>query len=187
MAKQLEYGTTDKAFHWGIVALLVVQFPLGWLMPDIHGGMTPGVAMTWHISIGSVILILIIARFVWRLTHSVAPEGSLPAWQRRTSEAVYWLLYVLVMLTTFSGWLFASARGWAISWFFALPMPMLTSGDRALVRALDGWHQVFEWALLIAIGVHVGAVLVHLFYYRDGVAQRMLAGSVNDWRRSKPS
>jgi len=33
-----------------------------------------------------------------------------------------------------------------------------------------------EVALLIAIGVHVAAALVHIFIYRDRVMRRMLPG-----------
>jgi hypothetical protein len=40
MAKQAHYDMTAKAFHWTIVVLIVIQYPLGWLMPDIHRGMT---------------------------------------------------------------------------------------------------------------------------------------------------
>jgi cytochrome b561 len=85
-AKQLKYGTTAKAFHWIIVVLIAIQLPLGWLMPDIRHGMSPGSAMSLHISIGSTILTLIVLRLLWRLTHPVAPEGYLPAWQRVSSE-----------------------------------------------------------------------------------------------------
>src|ERR1700737_276823 len=127
MAKQLNYGTTAKVFHWLIVALLIVQYPLGWLMPDIHRGMKPGDAMTFHISFGITILGLIVLRLFWRIPHPVAPESSLPAWQQLISEAVHWLLYALVFATTVTGWLLASDRGWSISLFFAAPLPMLTS------------------------------------------------------------
>jgi cytochrome b561 len=178
MPKRLHYGTTAKVFHWSIVALLVAQYSLGWLMPDVHAG-PPGAPMTWHISIGTVILALIVARFLWRLTHAVAPESSLPAWQRVTSETVHWLLYLLVLLTTLSGWLFASARGWTVSWFFIAPLPMLTSGDRALVKVLNGWHQNFMWALLVVAALHIAAAFVHLFYYRDGVMRRILPGAAH--------
>jgi cytochrome b561 len=34
--------------------------------------------MTLHISLGISILILIVLRFAWRLTHPVAPESALP-------------------------------------------------------------------------------------------------------------
>jgi len=117
MNARLQYGTTAKALHWLIVALLATQYLIGWFMPDIKGGMAPGAAMTWHISIGTTILALMLVRLAWRLTHPVAPESSLPPYQRITSEAVHWLLYALVRLTTASGWLFASARGWKIAWF----------------------------------------------------------------------
>ncbi len=123
-------------------------------MPDIKRGMNSGLAMTLHISICTLILIVIVARLVRRLAHPVAPECSLAPWQRLTSEAVHWLLYVLVLATTVSGWLFASARGWTISWFYMVP------------------H--CEWTLLILNGVHVASALLHLLYYRDGVMQRML-------------
>jgi cytochrome b561 len=175
MTKRLHYGTTAKILHWTIIALLVVQYSIGWLMPDVHAG-PPGIPMTWHISIGTVILALIIARLLWRLTHPVASESSLPPWQRTASEAVHWLLYLLVLLTTLSGWLFVSARGRNVYWFFLVPLPMLTAGNHALIRALDGWHQNFMWALLVLAGLHIAAAFVHLFYYRDGVMQRMLPG-----------
>ena len=78
MTDRLQYGTTAKLFHWLIVALLLVQYPIGRPMPDIHRDMKPGAAMTFHVSVGMVILALIVARFVWRLAHPVAPESSLP-------------------------------------------------------------------------------------------------------------
>jgi len=49
MTARLQYGTTAKVLHWLIVALLIVQYLIGWLMPDIHRGMKPGAGMTFHI------------------------------------------------------------------------------------------------------------------------------------------
>ncbi|GEC58785.1 cytochrome b561 [Bradyrhizobium japonicum] len=174
MTDRLHYGATAKLLHWVIVVLLAVQYPIGWLMPDIHRGQSPGAAMTFHISFGIVILGLIVLRFVWRLTHPVAPESSLPPWQRRSSEAVHWMLYVLVLATTVSGWLFASFRGWSVSFFYMMPLPMLASDNAAAGKAIDGLHQAAEWSLLVLIGLHVTTALVHLLIYRDRIMQRML-------------
>ena len=176
MTARLEYGTTAKVFHWLIVALLVVQYSIGWLMPDIHRGMKPGAPMAFHISVGITILLLIVLRFAWRLIHPVAPETSLAPWQRLSSGAMHWLLYALVLTTTVSGWLFASFRGWSISFFFLTPLPMLSSENTAALRAINHWHQKFEWTLLILIGIHVAAALTHLLVYRNRVMQRMLPG-----------
>jgi cytochrome b561 len=177
MAKQLHYGTTAKVFHWLIVALLMVQYPLGWFMPDIHRGMKPGDAMTLHISFGMTILALIVLRFFWRITRPVAPEGSLPAWQQLISEAVHWLLYAFVFATTMTGWLFASQPGWSISLYFAAPLPELAEGS-ALATSIGNWHGTMEWALLLMITAHVAAAMAHTFIFRDRIMQRMLPGNL---------
>jgi cytochrome b561 len=176
MTARLQYGTTAKVFHWLVVALLLVQYLIGWLMPDIHRGMKPGAGMTFHISVGIVILLLIVLRFAWRLAHPVAPESSLAPWQRLSAEAVHWILYVLVLATTMSGWLFASFRGWGVSFFYLFPLPMLASENAATGKAIDGLHQAAEWALLVFIGIHVASALAHVFIYRDRIMQRMLPG-----------
>ncbi|MBN8987807.1 MAG: cytochrome b [Rhizobiales bacterium] len=176
MTDRLQYGITAKLFHWLIVALLMVQYPIGWLMPDLHRNMKPGAPMSFHISFGISILMLMVLRFVWRLTHPVAPESSMPPWQRLSSEVVHWLLYALVLATTVTGWLFASFRGWSVSFFYLLPMPMLSSENAAAGKVIDGLHQASEWALLAVIGIHVAAALAHIFFYRDRIMQRMLPG-----------
>src|SRR5579871_2424941 len=168
MTNQLQYGNTAKTFHWLIVALLAVQYPIGWLMPDIHRGQTPGAAMTFHVSFGVLILSFIILRLLWRLTHPVAPKSSLSAWQRLTSEVVHWTLYALVLTTTLTGWL--------LSFFYLAPLPMLASDNAAAGKFIDGWHQAAEWTLLAFVGIHVAAALVHIFIYRDRIMERMLPG-----------
>jgi cytochrome b561 len=173
-AKRLEYGATAKVFHWAIVALLLVQYPLGWLMPDIRRDMTPGVAMTVHISLGFTILLLIVLRLFWRLSHPVAPEGSLPAWQRIGSEAVHWLLYLLVFITCVTGWTFANMRGWSVSLFGLVPLPQLFPQGDGIGRSIGLLHQSMTWILLALISVHALAAIMHFAVYRDGVLQRML-------------
>ena len=175
--EQLHYGSTAKVFHWVIVALLAIQLPLGWLMPGVRRGMQPGGAMTLHISIGMTVLILIVLRFLWRLAHPVAPETSLPGWQRLSSELVHWLLYLVVLLTTLSGWMYASARGWTASLFWIIPLPRLVAEGSNFGRAVGEFHTTLTWVLLALIGVHVLAALVHLFFYRDRVMYRMLPGT----------
>jgi len=168
------YDSIAKLFHWVIVGLLAVQYPIGWLMPDIHRGQSPGAAMTFHISFGIMILILIVLRLIWRLTHPVPAEPLLPPWQRIGAQVAHWMLYLLVLATTVTGWLFASFRGWSVSLFYIVPLPMLASDNAAAGKAIDGLHQVAEWSLLVLIGLHIAAALAHLLIYRDRIMQRML-------------
>ena len=168
------YGNFAKLLHWLIAVILVVQFALGWLMPDIRRGMEPGVAMHMHISIGIVVLALIVVRLLWRLTHPVAPAPELPRWQSVASEAVHWLLYLLVFVTTLSGWFFASARGWSLAFFGLFPLPALVAQGSAVGRAIGGIHESIVWVLLAVVAIHLAAALLHVFVYRDRVMQRML-------------
>jgi cytochrome b561 len=177
MSVQESYSGTAKFLHWLIVALLVVQYAIGWLMPDIRRGMVPGTAMNLHISIGFTVLILIVARLVWRMTHPVGPEATLPPWQRLSSEVVHWGLYVLVLATTLTGWVFASMRGWDLSFFWLARIPPIVAEGSAVGRAVGELHESLIWVLAAAIAIHVLAALVHLFIYRDRVMQRMLPGN----------
>ena len=184
--QQLHYGTTAKVFHWLVVALLIVQYPLGKFMPDIHRRMKPGDAMTFHISFGITILALIVLRLLWRITRPVAPAGSLPAWQQLMSEAVHWLLYALVLATTTTGWIFASERGWSIPLFFAIPLPTLPTEGSLLANSIGKWHGTMEWALLLVIGAHVAAAMAHTFIFRDRIMQRMLPEKPTVVRNQRP-
>jgi cytochrome b561 len=168
------YGTVAKTLHWLVATIIVGQFALGWLMPNVRRGMEPGVAMNVHISIGITVLTLIVVRFLWRATHRVPPEPALPPWQRRTSSLVHWLLYLLVLVTTLSGWSYASARGWSLAFFGLFPLPALAASGSPTGRAIGRLHENVVWVLLAVVAVHVLAALVHAFVYRDGVMQRML-------------
>jgi len=81
-----------------------------------------------------------------------------------------------VLATTLTGWLFASFRGWSVSFFYLFPLPMLASDNAAAGKTIDGLHQATEWALLVLVGLHVLAALVHMFIYRDRVMERILPG-----------
>jgi cytochrome b561 len=177
MTKTLQYGPTAKAFHWTIVGLLIVQYLVGWLMPNITRNMQPGTMMTLHVSFGISILVLTAARLVWRLANPVAADASTAQWQAVAAEALHWLLYLIVFATTLSGWAFASTRGWQIHLFGILPLPLLTFAGPTLVGAIGALHGTLIWVLLAAVGIHVAAAFVHLFYYRDRVIHRMLLAS----------
>ena len=174
MSRDAGYGVVAKALHWLVAAILVGQFALGWLMPPVRRNMEPGLAMHTHISIGIVVLALIVVRLLWRFSHPVPPEPGLPKWQRYASTTVHWLLYLLVLVNTLTGWLYASARGWQLAFFGLFPLPALVPQGNSIGRALGGLHESLVWVLLAVIAIHVCAALVHAFVYRDSVMQRML-------------
>src|SRR5258708_39851976 len=117
-----DYNATAKFLHWFAVALMLLQFPLGWLMPPTGRDQVPAAAVNMHFSIGMMILILFAIRFAWRLAHPVAMKPSLPGWQKKLAHGAHSLLYALVFATLLAGWAHASVRGWPIQLFGLFPV-----------------------------------------------------------------
>jgi cytochrome b561 len=169
------YTATAKVLHWLIVAILIVQFIVAWTMPHIGRNTQPEVLINTHFTVGMIALAIALVRLGWRLTHrEPAPLDGIPAWQTVSAHAVHWLLYALIVIVPFLGWINASWRGFPVV-MFGLEFPKLVA-----TRA-PGWgwtgdvHGLLANYLMLAlVGLHVAAALYHHFIQHDGVLQRML-------------
>jgi cytochrome b561 len=173
------YNGTAKTLHWLIVLLLIVQFAIGWLMPDIKRNTPVTTLIGLHFSFGALILIVAIIRLGYRATHGEPPpQDGIPPWQTASARIVHWLLYLLLFVVPILGWINASYRGMPVSFFGLFEMPKI------MATRAPGWgwtgdvHMLLaNYALLGLIGLHVLAALYHYFVRRDGVLQRMLPGT----------
>ncbi len=144
-------------------------------MPDIHRG-PPGAPMVFHISVGMTILIVTALRIVWRLSAS-GSSGSLAVVMAAPGVAGPALAALCAGVRGHDHRLAVRLAARLVGLvLYAIPLPMLTSANAATIRLVDGWHQAAEWALLVAVGLHVLAALAHVFIYRDRILQRMLPG-----------
>jgi len=89
---------------------------------------------------------------------------------------VHWLLYLVVLLTTLSGWFFESARGWSITLYGAVPLPRLVEEGSQAGHAIGELHATLVWVLVTLVTIHILAALAHLLVYKDRVMHRMLPG-----------
>ena len=169
------YGAVAKSLHWLIVLLLLVQFPLSWIMPGVRAGNETDALIGLHFGIGVLIVPVVLLRLGWRLTHPVplASDGA-PAWQTRLAESTHWLMYLLLLASPPLGWIAANARGFAVSFFDLVALPTLLGADRSLGGLLGAVHQWISYILLGIVGLHVAAALYHHFLLRDRTLDRML-------------
>jgi cytochrome b561 len=167
------YDAVSRVLHWLSLLLLVAQFSLGWLMPDADSVKTPTGMVAWHIDIGTSLLAIFGARLVWvamrRAPGPVDQHGAL----RFLAAAVHVLMYSLLLLVPLLGWLNASGRGWAVRLAGVWDMPQLATPD-SLGASIGEWHSANATVLLILIGLHVFAVLVHQIGFKDRLLRRML-------------
>ncbi|HEY9098046.1 MAG TPA: cytochrome b [Thiobacillus sp.] len=170
----LRYSPPAIVLHWLIALLIFVTFPLGVYMQDLPLSPDKLQLYSYHKWIGVTILLLASLRVMWRVTHTPPPlPDDMARWQRRASQAVHGLLYVLMLAIPLSGWLMSSAKGFQTVWFGVLPLPDLIGKDKALGDLLAGVHQALNFSLLALVFLHVGAALKHHFFERQPFLQRM--------------
>lgn len=172
------YNAIAKLLHWLVVVLLVVQFAVGWTMPDIHRDTKPVDLIAWHLSVGTFILLVMLVRLAWRAVSTVplAP-ADLPPLLQLVSRTTHFLLYGILMVLPVLGWINANARGWTVKLFGAIPLPSLVAADSPWGREMGDVHQIVAWVLLGAVGLHVLGALYHRLILKDSLLQRMLPGT----------
>ncbi len=176
-ARRLSFSPAAKTLHWLIVLLMVIQFPIGWLMADVHRG-PPVESTEIHMSFGLLILTLVLIQFVRRIVFGVPPfEPGLPGWQRVAATTMHWGLYVLLVFFMITGWCFASYFGWPITFFGLFPIPGILPKGLPIGRTLGELHQFIVWLVLAAIVGHIVAALWHHFVDKDRTLIRMLPGA----------
>ena len=169
------YGTGSKLFHWLVFILIAAQFGIAWTMPDIGRGTLPQGLIAWHLWLGTLILLVVAARLLWRLTHAAPPPpATLPAWQRALSRLTHFVLYLILAVEPVLGWGNASSRGWDVSLFGLFKLPALFEQGSKLGHSLGDIHSALATVLLILVGLHTAAALYHHFLARDGILLRML-------------
>lgn len=171
------YTWQAMALHWLLAVLIVGMLVLGYLLEDIPRN-TParGFYVNLHKSFGVLILLLVLVRLAWRLTHKPPPlRAGMPRWQVIAAAWSHGLLYACILLQPLSGYLGSSFGKYGVK-FFGLALPNWGWEDKALRGFFGDVHGTVALLLVGLLIVHVLAALKHLLVDRDQVFQRMLPG-----------
>ncbi|HXE86285.1 MAG TPA: cytochrome b/b6 domain-containing protein, partial [Hyphomicrobiaceae bacterium] len=128
-----------------------------------------------HKLLGLVILVLVLARLFYRLSHGApADEPTIEWWQKAAAHATHWSLYLLLILVPVVGWLGISLYG-AREVFGILTIPPLAAPNSDAAGTVLLLHRLLAFLIILLIAMHVGAaVVLHYFIRGDGVLARML-------------
>src|ERR1700753_2939697 len=168
------YDPVARILHWLTALLIALQLTAGILMPDIHNDMPETGWITWHFSIGPVLLLVMLLRLGWRLTHPVAPP-LLERWEYLVSRLTHWVLYLLVIALCIMGWIAANAHGFEV-YLLGIKLPPLAPSHAEWGHKVGDIHGTLAWVLLGIIVLHIAGALYHRFVKRDAVLARMLPG-----------
>ena len=169
------WGAVAKAFHWGIAALILVQFPLGWLAVSWRLSPTKLYLFTSHKSMGILILSLAGVRLLWRLANPVPllPPG-MARWERLAAHADHLALYLFMVALPITGWIIDSASNIPFRVFWLFRLPRLVGPSKSVEALFQSVHSVLAVALLVVLAVHIAAAFWHHYLRRDEVLVRML-------------
>lgn len=167
------YTGVAISLHWTIAALLIVSFTLGWIMTDLEISPFRLRMFNWHKWVGITILLLVIIRLLWRLTHRPPVMLPMPVWQRVAAKSIHAVLYILLLLQPLSGWVYSNAAGYPVVYLGLVPLPNLVTKNKEVADVLMERHEFLGWCLLIAACLHIAAALKHHFIDGDATLKRM--------------
>ena len=167
------YGPVAIAFHWIVVALIVVVGVLG-LLHDSWPRATQAFWINIHAMVGLTTLVLVVARLWWRITHrppDLPPDvGELA---RRLSYPLHLLMYFLMIVIPLIGIVTFIWHGRVFD-FGLFQIDPGVKRNRAIFHPTEDIHGYLAYALFALIGLHILGALWHHFIRHDGVLRRML-------------
>ena len=168
------YGSFSKFLHWAIVLLILPQYFLVEAAEELPNGIEKLQLMTWHKSLGMLVLLLALVRIAWKIMNKGAPGPIGNAWQRKAAAAGHGLLYLLILAQPLTGWIASSTGNYPVTMFGWFQFPALVGENHDLHELMEEVHEVLFFTLLAVAAIHVAAALYHHFVLKDGVLRRML-------------
>src|SRR4051794_9161171 len=149
------YTASARVLHWLLALLLLIQFLVSILMPDVGPKTVPGTLLNLHFAIGVTILALMAIRFAHRLGCPVPLEGpTSPAWERWTAHATHLAFYLILLIGPFLGWASASAHNLRTSVFGLFSLPDIAAPRARWALSAGDIHIYMMWTLLGLVVVH---------------------------------
>lgn len=177
------YSSIAISLHW-LIAILLAGLVIAAKVMNSLADDDPlrFTIIQWHKSVGILVLLLVLARIVWRFTHKPPRLGpSIKKWERLASGGTHFLLYLLMLAIPLSGWLMVSASPLnlktelfgLIPWPHVYAVSELPNKAEVAERLVDVHHWLANGMLLLAL-LHMAAALRHQFILRDRLIARMV-------------
>ena len=173
----MPFSAMAKALHWVVAGLIISQYVLIKLAEAAeHNSKTLEqlALLANHKSIGITVLLLAVARLLYRVRHDVPSHPtSMVRWQVVVSNISHIALYGFLFAMPITGWLMSSAKAYSVSWFNLVALPDFIAPNEGLAELLHSVHYYLAEALFVVAVIHVAAAIKHHFIDKDEVLIRM--------------
>ena len=173
------YGAVAIALHWTMALGLAGLVAMGLYMvglPEAGFDKLKITLILYHKEFGLAALLVATIRLAWRMANDLpALVSTLPYWQMVAARLVHLSFYGLMFALPISGLLMSSAAAIPVSAFGMFDIPDWIAPSEIWFRRLIQVHRWLGYGLLVLIGLHAGAALMHHFVKRDDTLRKMLS------------
>ncbi len=162
---QARYNRTAQILHWLSALLIIGLAAAGTVMVRLDDSVALKTTMyRTHTFVGTLVLLLTLARIVWIFVGKRPSALEMPKWEKQAFVWNHRLLYVILLLLTFSGIGMLLASG------ISLPPTGLVPADIQDVSARQG-HNIFSKVFLALFVMHLGGVFYYQFTKGDTLSR----------------
>lgn len=168
------YGSVSRFNHWLGTALVLTLLGIGLYFEDMPRGDEKIYWLKLHIAIGSLALVPLAFRVLWRSIGRNPGAFEQALLLQRVTQFIHIVLLLGITVLIISGPLAVWTGGRPIEVFslFSIPSPM--GKMETLHEALETVHVITTKIVLVAIILHVAGVIKHLLFERERLTSRMI-------------
>ncbi|KJC40407.1 cytochrome B561 [Bradyrhizobium sp. LTSP885] len=169
------YDPLLRRIHWATAALFIAAMLIGFYCGLQPPGTSPRrELLEVHKSLGMTLFALAILRLMVRFaTTAPAEPGSLSPLVRLAARLNHWALYVILFAMPVTGYMFSSAGGYSLRYFWTFSWPRLFAGNQTIEHAGEVAHGLLAYVVYIAVALHIGATIWHAVVKKDETLSRM--------------
>ncbi|MFM2586846.1 cytochrome b [Vibrio sp. TBV020] len=171
------YNVLARAIHWVSALVVIGMFAVGLWMVDLsYYSEWYRTAPHWHKSIGILLALLTLFRFVWKCV-TVSPKVEGASYEVLGAKLAHAIMYIILLALPISGYLISTEDGRGIDvfeWFTVPALGALFEGQADIAGQI---HFYAAWALILIAAVHAIAALKHHFINKDNTLRKMIGAS----------
>lgn len=173
-----QYTTVAKWFHWVTLALIAIALPVGVVIKYIKDD-SKMVFYAIHESAGLTILLVSIARLIWRFANPPPPlSREIPPHIRLAASTVHVLLYIALIAQPLLGFFATNAWGFPLqgetAYLGFIHLPAFMEENPRLAGTLQAIHTWVGYTIAALLAAHIAGAVYHHAVRRDGTLMRML-------------
>jgi cytochrome b561 len=169
------YDPLLRKIHWATAVVFIAAMLIGFYCSLQAPGTSPRrELLELHKSLGVTLFGLAILRLVVRLATRAPPEsasfGRLVRLAARLNHAA---LYFVLFAMPITGYMFSSAGGYSLKYFWTFSWPRPVAKNPAVAHAGQIAHGLLAYLVYAAVALHIAATLWHVLVKKDETLSRM--------------